>query len=197
MVLKSRGQILLLAVIIFGMLLIDAVAVVRVIKPSVVFLYDYLDDVQLLHIARVVLANYLKTEGSINPADEIQRILDVARNYTWIPEVEVEFSKGKGFYQISFKNKYSSPSLKIVWSFISVSKPFIWREKGGVYRNVTLTFFHEYRGVWGVVRLSPQIRDPQGVAGIWRTGEYMWIVAVPSIPYILEDEYGIRFQVNP
>lgn len=201
--LGPRGQAVLLSTIVLAALVLAAIAALRHPRPRCAGYVGELQSAELVHAARLYWE--IRSRGG---ATRLEELLSMLHEYSaelrlGIPNVSYalysELSPGKGgwgVYRVQYNNSVSFAA-RWNWSVAGYYAKMLRREKVA-YVNLTLYYVHEYAAPqWGLIRVSPPLRDPAGMADLERRGG-RWIVGIPVglEEYALEDSYGIRIVIR-
>jgi len=202
---KSRGQVLLLAVIILASAVLYALSVLKYSHPRAVLIRDYVQAAEVVQLARVWIKSDLcllcirRTSLLLYQLNRTYRLnIPVLSNNTF-KDFLLSFDYGYCNYTVVFyANGKTYVRVLAYYEYEYVNSYFrrIGAEEVLVY-NYTLRYYHIYDGPWGRIVIYPQLVDVYLNLDLRYLGNGTWIIGIPAnMTWRLIDKFEIPIKIG-
>jgi len=202
---KSRGQVLLLAVIILASAVLYALSILKYSHPRAVLVRDYVQAAEVVQLARVWIKSGLcslcirQTSLLLYQLNRTYRLNIPALSNNTFKDFLLSFDYGYCNYTVVFyANGKTYVRVLVYYEYKYINSYFrrIGAEEVLVY-NYTLRYYHVYDGPWGRIVVYPQLIDVYRNLDLRYLGNGMWIVGIPAnMTWRLVDRFEIPIKIG-
>jgi len=202
---RSRGQILLLAVIILASAVLYALSVLKYSHPRAVLVRDYVQAAEIVQLARIWIKSDLcllcirQTSLLLYQLNETYSLNIPLLSNSTFKDISLGFNAGYANYTIVFYANGKTYVKVIAYYEYHYQNSYFKRigaEEVLVY-NYTLHYYHVYDGPWGRIVVHPQLIDIYRNLDLKYLGNGTWIIGIPAnLTWRLIDRFEIPIKIG-